>query len=303
MPLVVPDLAPRPLSAAVRRWLSEDRTRQDITSRLAIPPRTAAHGLVVAQAKGVMSGIPPVLEIARQLGLHARPLLREGSRVRAGDAVLEVWGDARKLLASERTMLNVLMHLSGVATATARGVESVRRSGGRTLVAATRKTLPGLRDLEKAAVVHGGGDPHRRDLSSTVLVKNNHLALVPLRELLRCLRSQKARGVSVIVEARSVRDAMTAAREGADRLLLDNMSPQRVRALIRALQSAGLRDGVVVEVSGGIDPKSVRRYARTGADVASMGSLTHSAPALPYHLVVRPARRSKGRKASGSGPS
>jgi nicotinate-nucleotide pyrophosphorylase (carboxylating) len=250
-----------------------------------------ARAEVVAQSTGVVSGVGAAAQAARLLGVRTTPLLREGDRVRRGQVVLRLSGDARGILAAERTLLNLLMHLSGVATSTA---EAVRRAGGKgasIAVFATRKTLPGLRDLEKAAVVHGGGFPHRRDLSDGVLIKNNHLSLVSLPDAIgRARRRVGARG-RVQVEVRDARSALAAARAGADSLLIDNASPRKVREIVGRLRSAGMRKGVWLEVSGGITARTVGRYRRTGVDAASLGSLTHSAPALPFHLVLSRHRR------------
>jgi nicotinate-nucleotide pyrophosphorylase (carboxylating) len=278
-------------AAFARRALAEDRYRQDRTSRAVVPAGARAHGWVVAQATGVLSGLAAARAVARAAGLSSVSLLRDGAPVRAGSRVLTVTGRARAVLAAERTILNIVTHASGIATETARAVRAARPLE----VWATRKTLPGLRDLEKAAVVHGGGRPHRRDLSDAILVKNNHLALVPLADAVRRARAAAAPGERVEVEVRTPAQAVRAARAGAGALLLDNASPRRARAIVRALKRAGLRRGRWVELSGGITPANVGRFRRVGADAVSLGSLTHSARALPFHLVLRPARLSRPR--------
>jgi len=179
------------------------------------------------------------------------------------------------------------MHASGVATATARAVRAAGRSRGALRVLATRKTLPGLRDLEKAAVVHGGGRPHRRDLASAILVKNNHVALVGLEAAVARARRSARPGEPVEVEVASVGAARRAARAGADVLLIDNASPARARAIVRALERAGVRDRLRIELSGGLTAENLGRYRSVGADRASLGALTHSAAALPFHLRLR----------------
>jgi nicotinate-nucleotide pyrophosphorylase (carboxylating) len=204
--------------------------------------------------------------------------------------VLRLRGDAQRILAAERTVLNFLMHASGVATATHRAVEGARGARHPLEVWATRKTLPGLRDLEKAAVVHGGGRPHRRDLSDAVLIKNNHLAVVPLSRAVARARTRARPGERVEVEVRSAREAVAAARAGADALLLDNLSPRQARAIVQSLEREGLRRGRWIELSGGITPERVSRYRLVGADAVSLGGITHSAPALPFHLTLRPLR-------------
>ncbi len=278
-----------------RRALAEDRAARDRTSRAVVPAGTRAEAWVVAQAPGVLSGVRVAGEVARAAGASVRVLARDGARVRPGRRVLGLSGPARSLLAAERTLLNVLMHASGVATATARAVRATGGGPHPLQVWATRKTLPGLRDLEKAAVVHGGGRPNRRDLSQAILVKNNHLALVPLEAAVRRARAAARPGERVQVEVRSAAEALRAARAGADALLIDNAAPARARAIVRALERAGLRRGRWIELSGGLTPENVRRYRRSGADAVSLGALTHSAPALPFHLELRPARLSRPR--------
>ena len=200
-------------------------------------------------------------------------------------------GDARRILAAERTLLNFLMHASGVATETRRAVDGARGARRPLEVWATRKTLPGLRDLEKAAVVHGGGRPHRRDLSDAVLIKNNHLALLSLSTAVARARARARPAERVEVEVRTAAQAVRAARAGADALLLDNLSPRKAREVVRSLERAGLRRGRWIELSGGITPARVARYRAVGADAVSLGGLTHSAPALPFHLLLRPTPR------------
>lgn len=281
---------PRPtreVPALVRRALREDRTERDRTTRALLPRPIAAEATVTAQAPGVLSGMVELRAIARATGLRVVAAGRDGRRVHAGTVVARLAGDARTLLAVERTLLNFLMHASGVATETARAVRAARSRSGGPEVWATRKTLPGLRDLEKAAVVHGGGRPHRRDLSDAILIKNNHLALVPLAEAVRRARAAARPSEPVEVEVRTVRAALAAARAGADVLLVDNAGPAGARRIVRALNAAGLRRGRRIELSGGITPGRVARYRSVGAEVVSLGALTHSAPALPFHLTIR----------------
>jgi nicotinate-nucleotide pyrophosphorylase (carboxylating) len=282
-------------AAFARAALAEDRAAKDRRSRSGVPARARAEAWVVAQASGTLSGVTVASEIARAAGATVRVLAHDGAKVRPGRRVLRLTGSAHSLLAAERTLLNVLMHASGVATETERVVRAVRGAPHRPEVWATRKTLPGLRDLEKAAVVHGGGRPHRRDLSDALLVKNNHLALVPLERAVRSARAAARPGERVQVEVRTSAQAVRAARAGADSILIDNASPARARAIVNALEESGLRRGRWVELSGGLTPDNIGRYRRTGADAVSLGALTHSARALPFHLELRPTRLSRPR--------
>ncbi len=281
----------RPLMRAVRASLEEDRFRADRTTTLVLPRPVRAEAHVCAQAAGRLSGIAPARACARVAGLWVVSSLPDGSRLRPGTEVMVLRGDARRMLGVERTLLNYLMHLSGIATGTAYAVEQVRDAPHPPEIWATRKTTPGLRDLEKAAVVHGGGHTHRRDLSDAVLVKNNHLAFVRLDRVLARIGSARGRKLPIEVEVRTAREALAVARAGVSRVLIDNAGPARSRAIVRTLERAGLRAGRWVELSGGITPQNAGRYARAGADALSLGALTHSAAALPFHMGIRPAHR------------
>ncbi|HEY1198278.1 MAG TPA: carboxylating nicotinate-nucleotide diphosphorylase [Thermoplasmata archaeon] len=280
-----------------RRALREDRASRDRTTRLLLDRSVPAEARVLAQANGVVSGMAAARATARAQGLTVVTARRDGTPVRPGTVVLRLRGDARRILAAERTILNFLMHASGVATETRRAVEGARGARRPLEVWATRKTLPGLRDLEKAAVVHGGGHPHRRDLSDAVLIKNNHLALLSLPEAVARARARARPGERVEVEVQTPTQAITAARAGADALLLDNVSPRRAREIVRSLEREDLRRGRWVELSGGITPGRVPLYRSVGADAVSLGGLTHSAPALPFHLLLRPSPRLRRRAA------
>ena len=278
---------PAPVRRAAERALAEDRWRRDVTTQAVVPASQRATGRISAQASGVVSGLVVADAVARAAGLRVRRRARNGDSIRPGTVVLELSGNARSLLAVERTVLNFLMHLSGVASATAAARTEIGADGP--MVYATRKTLPGLRDLEKDAVRHGGGRPHRRDLSDGILVKNNHLALVPLRTAVERSR-RSARGRTVQVEVRTLAEARAAVKAGAEALLIDNATPARARGIVRGLAAAGQRAGVHIELSGGITPANARSYRATGADAVSLGSLTHSAAALPFHMTVVPDR-------------
>lgn len=283
----------RSYALLARVALSEDRAENDRTTTSVLRGPVLARAEVVAQARGVLSGGAAARAVAVAARLRVPFRLPDGAPVRRGRVVLTLEGDVRRILAAERSILNLLMHASGIATATARAVHATRGSRPRLEVWATRKTLPGLRDLEKAAVEHGGGRPHRRDLSDGLLIKSNHLGFVPLETAVARARAQARRGERVEVEVRTRSEALRAARAGAGALLIDNASPAEARAVVRALAAAGLRSGRWVELSGGITPVTVHRYRRVGADALSLGALTHSAAALPFHLRLRPLRLSR----------
>ena len=188
---------------------------------------------------------------------------------------MDLEGPARAILLLERTALNIIGRMSGIATATREAVERVSRVSKGVRVAATRKTAPGLRVLDKKAVILGGGDPHRCTLSDMILIKDNHLALVPLPEAIRRAKA-RSRYLMIEVEVETVEDAVTAAEAGARVIMLDNMTPEDVKAAVEALKREGLRERVTLEVSGGVDGADLAVYAATGVDIISMGALTHT---------------------------
>lgn len=284
---------PEGTEALLRRALREDRAREDLTTLAIVPARVEARAVVIAEANGVASGVGAAVRAGRLLGLRVTARVVDGSTVRRGEVVLEIAGDLRAILAAERTMVNLLMHLSGVATATR---SAVRRAAGRLGVRGTRKTIPGLRALEKAAIVDGGGAPHRPDLAGGLLVKSTHLEQVPLEVAIGRLRAAHGRR-PVQVEVRGRSEALRALAAGADALLLDNLGPSAARRVVRAVRSRPGGRAIPIELSGGITPETIARYRSTGADAASLGAITHSAPALAFHLRLvgrRSTRRAPG---------
>jgi nicotinate-nucleotide pyrophosphorylase (carboxylating) len=270
----------------LRLALEEDRFDSDLTTRSLFARAFPARAEVIAQAAGTLSGSRAAAEVARLAGLRVRRRTPDGRPVRKGSVILELRGDGRRILAAERTMLNLLMHLSGVATATRAAVDAVQGAGGALRIRGTRKTLPGLRDLEKDAIVHGGGERHRRDLASGILVKNNHLEALPVAEAVRRLARLPQPRPVIEVEVRTLAQARAALAAGAEELLIDNLSPRQARQLVAAIRRLPEGRRIPIELSGGLTVGNVREYARTGADSASLGSLTHSAPALPFHLKM-----------------
>ena len=272
--------------AAVARALDEDLTPiGDLTSAL-LPPDLAATALLVPRTDGVLAGRLCADEAFRQVdaSLAVSWAADDGDRVAAGAEVGRVTGPLAPILTAERTALNFLGHLSGVATLTARFVDAIAAAGGRLRVWDTRKTTPGLRPLEKAAVRAGGGANHRGNLSDWVLLKDNHLALFGIAEAVERAR-RRWPGRTVHVECGDADQVRQAVAAGADALLLDNMGPDEVRAVVDEVRAADPRRPLL-EVSGGIDLDTVAAYATTGADMVSIGALTHSAPVLDIGLDV-----------------
>lgn len=276
---------PRSPRGQVARFLAEDIGSGDITS--ALLPRARLRASIVAREPAVVAGAEWARAAFELRGCAARATVRDGRRARAGQEVMRVSGPARGVLSAERTALNLLSRMSGIATQTRALADAVR--GTRARVYATRKTAPGLSFFDKEAVAAGGGMRHRAGLWDAVLIKDNHIAAaaasgIPMRELVARARRRHAR---VEVEVEGVREAVEAARAGATVVMLDNMAPARVRRAVGALEREGLRRRVRVEASGGISARNIAAYARAGADMVSVGSVTSSVRSIDMSLEAR----------------
>jgi len=266
------------------RFIREDAPWGDVTSETVVPDVTC-RAIVRAKSQGVVAGLSEARRLFEHFGVTVRERSADGRAVAPGTVLLDLDGPARAILLVERTALNIIGRMSGIATRTREAVEAVRAVSPDVRVAATRKTAPGLRVLDKKAVILGGGDPHRYTLSDMVLIKDNHLALTPLAEAIRRAKEESLYRV-VEVEVETVEDAVTAAGAGADIVLLDNMTPDTVREAVRALAGRGLRDRLTIEVSGGVGEDTLAGYAATGVDVISMGALTHTVRNFDVNLDI-----------------
>lgn len=289
--MAVPSSEVDPPVVAVRelvaRALAEDcLPLGDLTAAL-VDPGITARLAIAAREPGVVAGRLCALETFAQVDPQIAVEWRvfDGERVEAGGVVAEVAGPLRSVLTAERTALNFLCHLSGIATATRRLVEAVGAANPRAQVLDTRKTLPGLRAVQKAAVRAGGGANHRGSLSEGVLVKDNHLGGLSIADAVARAR-RRWPGRMVEVECDDPRQAQEAADAGASAVLLDNMTPDQVTATVAMLRAGG--PGVLVEVSGGLTEESAPAYAAAGADLLSVGALTHSVRALDLGLDLLP---------------
>ncbi|MBE7500337.1 MAG: carboxylating nicotinate-nucleotide diphosphorylase [Verrucomicrobiales bacterium] len=283
---------------AVQRALAEDLGPGDVTTLAVVPAATRARARLVARESVVVAGLAFAVAAFRGLSSRVRiePEVEDGARVGPGDTLLRVSGPARALLTAERTALNFLQRLSGVATLTARYVAAV--AGTRAQILDTRKTTPGWRRFEKYAVACGGGRNHRLGLHDLVLLKDNHLAALaaqrpnPVAAAVRRAR-RACRGLPIEVEADTLTQVRQAVAAGADLILLDNMSPARLREAV-----ALVRGRAGTEASGGVNLETVRAIAATGVDFISVGALTHSAPAVDLALDFEPVRRHRAPRRS-----
>ena len=270
------------LRTLVAQTLIEDfGSLGDLTSIATIPDDAVATGAIVARRFGVLAGVAAANEVFRQVdaALVVRWQAADGDPIEADQTLATISGNLRSLLGAERSALNVLQHASGIATLTR---DSVQAAAGRTRIRDTRKTLPGLRAIEKAAVRAGGGFNHRECLSDSVLIKDNHLAFL---DLTAAVERSKVRwpGRTVEVECDTLAQVHEAVAAGADFILLDNMTPDEVRVAVDAV--GGM---VPLEVSGGVTFETIHDYAATGVEFVSIGAITHSAAALDIALDIVP---------------
>jgi len=265
----------------------EDIGFEDLTTQALIPPSMRIRGRIIAQEDGIIAGTQLAVSIFKEFSIEASLKKQDGDHVSAQEVVMEVEGEARSILSVERTALNLLMRMSGIATLTDRLIQVVREVNPTIIIAGTRKTTPGLQFFEKDAIRAGGGDTHRYRLDDLVLIKDNHLALVgSVQEAVERARNHASFTKKIEVEADSLDQAIQGAQAGADIVLLDNMSPDDVKTVLSALKDKKLRDKVLVEVSGGINQDNILGYAKLEVDVISTGYITHSAPSLNLSLEV-----------------
>jgi nicotinate-nucleotide pyrophosphorylase (carboxylating) len=272
------------LSELVARALAEDLGSGDVTSEATVPADAKGRARIIQKQPGVLFGLGAAAETFAQAGAPDFTVLGEEGTWR--DAVptdvARISGLARALLAGERTALNLLGRLSGIATLTARFVAAVDGTG--VAILDTRKTTPGLRTLEKAAVAAGGGVNHRMGLDDAILIKENHVAIAGgLARAVELTRAAQP-DLEIEIECRSATEVAEALAARADRLLLDNMSPDELREAVAARDGAGR--GVLLEASGGVTLDNVAEIATTGVDMISIGALTHSAPALDLSMLL-----------------
>jgi len=284
----------RRIEAILEQALIEDKATSDVTTALTIEPSLRAAATILAKEECVLAGlgcVPRFLDIfarldGRSSGRHevvSHPEIFDGVRLRKGQALAVIRHNARVILACERVILNLLQRMSGIATLTRRYVAAVDDTGAKILD--TRKTIPGLRILDKYAVRCGGGENHRLDLSDGILIKNNHITLGGgIEKVLERARERRKPGQTIDIEVRNQQELELALDHGAESLLLDHMTPAEVKKSVDLVRERGL--SIPVEASGGITLENVRKYALAGPDYISVGALTHSAIAVDLSMRI-----------------
>jgi nicotinate-nucleotide pyrophosphorylase (carboxylating) len=268
------------------QFVDEDAPSGDVTSDSVIPDITC-EAVIKSEQDGIIAGLEEVAELFSHFEVSVKFLAKDGNKVSMNDSLLLLRGDAKKILLIERTALNIIGRMSGIATQTRRLAGLVTSVNPSCRIAATRKTCPGFRILDKKAVTIGGGDPHRMNLSDGILIKDNHLALVPLGTAIMAAKKKTAYK-KIEVEVETQKNALIAARKGADVIMLDNMSPAQIVRTLKLLKREELRDRVIIEISGGIDEQSLPRYAALDVNIISLGGLTHSVKNLSVTLEIIP---------------
>jgi nicotinate-nucleotide pyrophosphorylase (carboxylating) len=274
---------------ALLNFLREDIGRGDITSNSVLKPNLLASSTILCKdsEQAVVAGLREVGIIFDLCKCSCTALVDEGSMVSHGNEVMRIKGRARDILKAERTALNLLMRMSGIATETKKFVEVVKKISKDIEIAGTRKTAPGLRSFDKKAIKIGGGRTHRNSLDEMVLIKDNHLVLTgSIRESISSAKKLVGNNIKVECEVTDLQSAIEAINFGADVIMLDNFSPHEVENATRVLKELGLRQKCLLEISGGISLANVSQFAKSNPDIISVGSLTHSAKSVDFSLEV-----------------
>ena len=270
----------------LKQILADDIGQGDVTAAAVIPPNLTVNAEVIAKEVGIAAGIEEATILAEYLGLKVNAKVADGEKIRNKQVLMQISGDAQTILSVERTMLNFLSRMSGIATKTRMLTDALQKAHVKAKIAATRKSAPGLLYFDKKAVIIGSGDPHRLHLDDMVLIKDNHLAIVgSVEEAVKKAKAHASFTKKIEVEVTTVEDAVIAAKAGADIIMLDNFSPKQAKNAGEALRQAGFSK-VLLEVSGGITGENLLEYATAQVDIISMGELTHSVKALDISLEI-----------------
>ncbi|SFL35173.1 nicotinate-nucleotide pyrophosphorylase [carboxylating] [Methanobrevibacter olleyae] len=269
----------------IEYMLREDKGFGDITSNALIPENKIFYAKLISKDDGILAGIEIIKEMFLEYGIKIISSKNDGDKIVKGDILLEIEGNARKILLLERTALNLLMRMSGVATLTNRIVTKVNNINPKIRVAGTRKTAPALQTFDKLAITIGGGDSHRFALDDMVLIKDNHIAVVgSVKNALELAKENISFSKKIEIEVESTEDAIIASENGADIVMFDNMSPDDAQRTLNALEEKGLRENVLIEISGGIREENILDYANLDVDIISLGFITHQAGSLNFSL-------------------
>lgn len=267
---------------ALASFLDEDVGKGDITSNLL--PRKKISAKIISRQHGVIAGVQYAKEIFTSKGCQVEIIKKDGSHVKSNEEIMTISGTAQAVLSCERTALNLLSRMSGIATQTNMLVQKIRKINPKVHLYSTRKTAPGLRYFDKEAVAIGGGHKHRMSLDQMIMIKDNHLAISG--SVYPLLEKARKKHKKIEVEVENLHDAVISAQGGASIIMLDNMTPKEISQVVDTLKKLGLRNKVKLEASGGIDSTNIQSYAKTGIDMISVGKITSSVAGLDLSLEV-----------------
>lgn len=280
------------LEEKLLHMLKEDVGQGDVTTSIIVPEDCTAEAEIIAKEAGVIAGIEEAKVLLESLGLKFEAHVKDGDEIKPKQVLIKVYGDARTILSAERTLLNIMSRMSGIATATRNLVEKIQKAGYKTKVACTRKTAPGLLYFDKKATATGGGDTHRLHLDDMILIKDNHIVIAgSVEKAVKTVREKTSFSKKIEVEVAKVEDVPKAAEAGADIIMLDNFSPKQVEEAIKLLKKAGYYGKVMLETSGGITADNILEYASKGVDTVSLGEITHSVKALNISLEITDVKK------------
>lgn len=267
--------------------LEEDEGFSDITSNALIDKDYNVSGQIISKDTGIAAGMDIVYDLFDNKGVEVTKLVEDGTLINKGDVLFELLGNARDILLLERTALNISMRMSGVATSTYNIIKKVQDINPNIRIAGTRKTSPAFAKFDKEAISIGGGDTHRFALDDMVLIKDNHIATVgSVEEALKRAIENTSFTKKIEIEVENIDDAVLVAQMGADIIMLDNFNPDDISECLNKLEELGLRDNVLIEVSGGITKDNILDYAGLNIDIISLGALTHSTRSLDFSLRI-----------------
>ena len=269
----------------IEYMLAEDEGFGDITSNAVVEKGKEVNAKIISKDNGILAGIDIIRDLFESYGVHVYFWLDDGNKIKKNDLLISLKGDARTILLLERTALNLLMRMSGVATAANHYCDLVKEYDVR--VAGTRKTSPAIGKFDKYALRIGGADTHRFSLDDMVLIKDNHIAScgTPLETLLKA-KENTSFSKKIEIEVETLNDAIECVKNGADIVMLDNMGPNEVNDVINKLIELNIRNNSLIEVSGGINETTIVDYAKLGVDIISIGALTHSSRSLNFSLKI-----------------
>jgi len=265
-------------------FIEEDAPYGDITSTL-ISPTINATADITSKEECILAGMEELIILSNHFNIDICPIHQDGEKIDKNEKICQMKGNARDILLIERTALNLLSRMSGIATLTRMLQDRIDKTGFDIKISSTRKTAPGLRYFDKRAVVIGGGYIHRIGLSDSILIKDNHIAILGLDNAIK-FGKEKYSTKKIEVEVETPDDAIKAVRLGAEIIMLDNFTPGDVKKVISILERENLRKNLIIEVSGGITPENILDYAIKGIDLISLGFLTHSAKGIDFSLSI-----------------